>query len=346
MSKKITRRVVIGTVISGLAAGPFIIRALKIKSPIETSVDRAVGIPTTVSDILQNCTAQKQLFQEWNKYGHLFDISIIPQKYTESFSIPLNLPTNYKSAFTSINAELRGHVNLFKEASIENLIFWGLREGVIQSVMSPKCVFARLDKCVVKKVNFEGSQPTLDSLSYDLGTCSFYQTEASKLVAENNNGLSMWLLDQLFFSPSKHELNVGDSFEVSMPMLGGIRFIASVENIVQILNISAVKIILEKRLNKDDFNDYSQVTGKQLVQRKTCIITNDFNEQEFDEEKINDYEKLKTNIEEEIKNEQIEQPYLLHKTVLYIDLKTGITIRREDVSHMEDQTSFSIFQMS
>ena len=97
---------------------------------------------------------------------------------------------------------------------------------------------------------------------------------------------------------------------------------------------------MKKRFSKDDFNTYLQATGEKLVNTKegtrvkVSIGSSDILEFDFAAE------------EKKLQEERNDPPELVHKTVLYLDLETGLTIRREDMSLMKEQSSFSAFQIS
>ena len=221
-------------------------------------------------------------------------------------------------------------------------MFFGGQKGSIQPAKSLDGTYlATLSESTIKRVAFKGgNQAKLECHPCDLGSCSFKQSDDLKLVMEGKNSVSMWLADKLSCSLPKRDLKVGDIFAVEMPMFAGLKFPATVSGVVQILNTSAIKITLEKRFSKDDFNTYLQATGEKLVNTKegtrvkVSIGSSDILEFDFAAE------------EKKLQEERNDPPELVHKTVLYLDLETGLTIRREDMSLMKEQSSFSAFQIS
>ena len=278
----------------------------------------------------------------------MFNVSIAEQKKSDAFVTPQRLPVDYQANFTSINAEVMGNIERRNEISCETLIFWGVQKGSIQPAEFLDGTYrATISESIIKRVDFKGgNQAKLECHPCDLESCSFKQSDNLKLVMEGKSRLLMWLADKLYCSLPKRDLKVGDIFVVEMPMYAGVKFPATVSGVVQILNTSALKIILEKRFSKDDFNTFLQATGKELVQGKASIVSSDFRESDFDEDTINAYKKAKAAEEKKLQAEQNEPPELVHKTVLYLDLETGLTIRREDMSLLKENSSFSVFQIS
>ena len=110
MSRKITRRVVLGTLIGGLVAGPFVVQALGRKPMQAFGGITGDTPPTDVPSLMRNCPAQRQLFQEWETYNNMFNVPIAEQKKLDAFFTPHRLPVDFKANFTSINAEVMGNI--------------------------------------------------------------------------------------------------------------------------------------------------------------------------------------------------------------------------------------------
>jgi hypothetical protein len=89
MNKDITRRAAIGTIISGLAAGPFIIVYLRYKN----RKNHDIGLETENYDeyqtrtIFEDSEAQKQLYEEWLERRNEFCVPTAIKDDRISFSM-------------------------------------------------------------------------------------------------------------------------------------------------------------------------------------------------------------------------------------------------------------------
>ncbi|MDR1382606.1 MAG: hypothetical protein LBJ67_01970, partial [Planctomycetaceae bacterium] len=121
MDQKITRRVVLGTTITGLVAGPFVIRALKQEKPLEPS-----------ESVFPVSYARKQLFQEWKDVYQTLSVKKEPVDSPKIVSVKhdFSKPRHWK--FRALETFYTGVFDSPETAQSENMVNYTLMEGTIK----------------------------------------------------------------------------------------------------------------------------------------------------------------------------------------------------------------------
>jgi hypothetical protein len=120
MNQKITRRVVLGTAIAGLTAGPFVIRALRQEKPLEPS-----------ESVFPVSYARKQLFQEWKDVHQTLSVKKEPMDSPKIVSVKhdFSKPRHWK--FRALETHYIGEFDSPETAQPENIASYTLMEGII-----------------------------------------------------------------------------------------------------------------------------------------------------------------------------------------------------------------------
>jgi hypothetical protein len=130
MNKKITRRVVLGTAIVGLAAGPFVIRALRKKQELKITdndsdwLQAEGGAPLT--------EVRTQFFKDWKKIHKSISVEQLPMEVPKTVVLKRNFTKPRHLTFRSLETFFCGNFNSPETCRPENLMGYTLMEGTIK----------------------------------------------------------------------------------------------------------------------------------------------------------------------------------------------------------------------
>ncbi len=144
MDRKITRRIALGTILGGLAAGPFVIRALRQNGEpiLETELPQAAPIPFP-------STVRERYFNEWKSLCDQMAVHPVPiPDAPKTIQLKLDLSQPQKMRFQDVSMTIRGAVSSLEECSPENLLRYTYTEGTIDIPGSPKNI---LTLCAEKR---------------------------------------------------------------------------------------------------------------------------------------------------------------------------------------------------
>jgi hypothetical protein len=179
MDKKITRRVVLGTTIAGLLAGPLVMRAIQ-KNRIENL--EVVEVPPLITTkdlpIFQPPSVRNRFFNEWNTSCQQFlkPLTINENRNIETLKPDLSIEKKWK--FLKLNTYIRGELSDLGEYTVnsEQPMYYEIIEGNIMTG-SGKFVISVLkneSRIIVSKsnrqtvnVNLKTQGDRIESVTYD-----------------------------------------------------------------------------------------------------------------------------------------------------------------------------------
>ncbi len=345
MDKKMTRRVVLGTLIGGLAAGPFVMRALRKKrgmvtGPHEVPVATDIDIPP----LLLRSKAQQKLFHEWKKEIASLEIIEKPLQGMKFFRLEPRLPDVKKQVFTHIGTNFQGKIGHVSEATQENLAFFTKSSGVMR--LESQQLSTRLDRNHMKSVEFLGNDRSEIKVDrFDLESCVLERVNDSSCFLPTNDSIfASWIQHRLQFNLPQKEFSVHDTFSAEIFNFPGIRFDIRVENPVIVNNVEAAKFTLHKVFAEDDFASYEKKTGAALLFDRTELLEPDVNLEDLSEEQKIHLEAMRVDAAQENYTAQQATPLeVSHQAVFFIDLSTGLTIHQEEVTQTGDNTMINVF---
>ncbi len=126
MNQKITRRAVLGTVIAGLAAGPFVMRAWRKRNVISlpNPMDEVKAKLAELEDLRQ------QFFDEWKSLHIAPEVTPVPNIKTVNAAIDLSKVTERK--FTYVSTSVKGEIETRNECTPENLLGYEICQGTLR----------------------------------------------------------------------------------------------------------------------------------------------------------------------------------------------------------------------
>jgi len=350
MSKKITRRVVLGTVIAGLAVGPFAIRSLKRNSGIDIGLFDADSFQT----IFEKSEAQKTLYNNWLECKKAFNLPIAIRNNRNSFSIKQDFSINRNYNFSILSTDINEAVQSLDNCLQKNLLLFISGEGNIVIPAPPPNVFTANFKDVsINSVDFSELDGRLDQMRLDRGVTHYFRNEKSELSFRGEKAFAGKLLDWLVFPIPQREVRIGDTFLPITPLLPGIAMNAKIEGMAKYINFETLKISAEKHLTEEDFQSYFQATGEELI---TTIVGTDGDDYDEFTKLLNNKdvsEEIKALVQEQMEIAQKEESEwqdkpqkMYYKTTAYVDIDSGLTVFREDINVYDDQCTLSLFQLS
>ncbi|MDR1493691.1 MAG: hypothetical protein LBT05_13365 [Planctomycetaceae bacterium] len=121
MNQKITRRVVLGTAISGLVAGPFVIRALRQEKKLEMGRERECPYSE----------GRTIFFHQWKDIYNTFLAKQKPIDTPKIFSVKYDFSRPRSLAFRSLETFFTGDFDLPETAQLNNMMQYTFMEGTI-----------------------------------------------------------------------------------------------------------------------------------------------------------------------------------------------------------------------
>ena len=195
MDKKITRRVVLGTIIGGLAAGPFIIRGIRQRG-INVSDSQAHNLYPTI---------REKFFAEWDGFRKkllyqddtIKELGEIPMRT----NFDVSRKYHYSNLETVVSNQLSAgskHANLFllPECTRENISFYREANGTVMVHGKPEnSVEIQIANNTTKMVGFD--IPSNSKRGIDISTVTFQQegNRVSQTTCKDRNGNEVGIAD-------------------------------------------------------------------------------------------------------------------------------------------------------
>jgi hypothetical protein len=250
-------------------------------------------------------------------------------------------------------SDINDAVSSTDKCSQKNLLLFIDGNGEITIPCLPPDVFSlRIVSSDMKSVDFNDKDSQIVKTPFEIGEVHFFHNENYDLLFRESKPFAQRLLNHLVFPFPQREIRVGESFLPSTNILPGIAIEAKVAGFATYNKFTTVKIIAEKQLGKDDFQSYFQATGEELVLTHTGVSGDDYdaydNRTDISEEVMALLQEQKNQVKKEEKewlNTESQQK-MYYKTVVYVDIKSGLVVYREDVNIYDGQSTVSMFQIS
>jgi hypothetical protein len=130
MNKKITRRVVLGTAITGLVAGPFIMRALSKRKELKITDNDGDWLQTEGGAPLTE--VRIQFFKDWKAIYKSLSVEQVPMEHTKIITLKHDFTKPRHLTFRSLETFFCGHFDSPETCRPENLMGYTLMEGTIK----------------------------------------------------------------------------------------------------------------------------------------------------------------------------------------------------------------------
>lgn len=366
MGQKITRRVVLGTAIAGLAAGPFVIRTLR-KPELKPESDLFTGF--TLDEV------RDRFFTEWKGCIELFDVSTSrsasrsPLLLKPDFSLKQNL--NY----LALSSTVVGVISSIKECTPENLLLFSNSNGKVSISGEPEKIFRlKISENFVKSIAldqsvsnnsdieiFESKREEKNGVVYitkDVKVTTDsngVESSPTKISSQQGNIGEFSLIDKddnLFFEDSKGQLTCVSDFGYLLQNPLSAEFFPSVANLCPEVELSIGKafdipthLILSGFPNKALVDSIVNINGSdaaKIIGEQTMSAAESIQQcEELRETYRKHNDEIVEWIDSKIRFYSENKLSSFKKVNSYVDIHTGIVLRQEFLLGHQEITPWS-----